>query len=74
MSIEMMGQRVRTYTALTEDLNSLPNTHVKWLTTTYDSSAKGQGTGLASVGSCTHLHNPHQNTHNFLKIKGFRIF
>ena len=44
--------------ALTENLNSLPNTHGRWLTTTYDSISKGSDTGLGFVGSCTHLYIP----------------
>lgn len=37
----MMGQQVRACTALTDNLSSVPNIHVRWLTVAYDSTSKG---------------------------------
>lgn len=52
MATERTGQRVRAYTALTDDLSSVPNIHVRWLTVAYDSSSKG---------TVKRLHHPYQN-------------
>jgi len=36
----MMAQQLRVHPALAEDLSSVPNTHVRWLTTTCNSSSR----------------------------------
>lgn len=44
-----MSQRLRAFSALTEDTSSVPSIHAVWLRTTYNSSFRG------SAGTCTHV-------------------
>lgn len=68
----MMGQQVAAWTALTEDLSSDPNTHVRQLTI---ASSKGHLKPLGSTGTCIYLHiSTHKHittytTQNHFKIK-----
>lgn len=44
-----MGEQLRVYAALPEDLNSVPDIHIRHLTTNCDSSSRGS---VSSTGLC----------------------
>jgi hypothetical protein len=47
----LLAPYLRVCTVLPEDLSSIPSTHIRWLTTTFNSSCKGSDTS----GFCRHL-------------------
>lgn len=67
----MMGQQVTACTALTEDLSSVPNTHVRQLTV---ASSKGHLKPLASTSTCIYLHiSTHKHTTSYTIQNHFKI-
>lgn len=61
----MMAQQLRVHPALAEDLSSVPNTHVRWLTTTCNFSSRDP-THMAS--ECPVSPHPHTHTHAYSHI------
>lgn len=60
------AQDLRTHTALSEHLNSMPSTHIGELTITFNFSSRDMAT-LGSKGNWTHVHiNTHRHTQIYI--------
>jgi hypothetical protein len=69
-----MTQQLRACTAVAEDLSSVLKTHIRQLTTVYNSSSRGSDTYVyMPTGRCTHVHITKNNKNGALKYSQINV-